>query len=96
MSSVGSLPLWFISLLSSNRVQLLAPARQCTLYMSTHFWELLPEQIHYVPLFGIPAPIIGFSVTQALREKFEKKSVLIVDLIGMLVFASAPFRPVEV
>lgn len=60
------------------------------LHMSTYYWELLPHQIRYIPLFGIIAPIIGFAITPALHEKFEKKPILIAGLIGILLFASAP------
>ncbi|HJP50740.1 MAG: MFS transporter [Pseudomonadales bacterium] len=60
------------------------------LHMNTYFWEFLPEQIRYIPLFALVAPIIGFVVTAPLHERFEKKPVIIFSLIAILVFATAP------
>jgi len=60
------------------------------LHMNTYYWELVPEQIRYFTLLGLVAPIIGYIATAPLHDRFEKKPVIIVCLIGLLIFASAP------
>jgi Na+/melibiose symporter-like transporter len=60
------------------------------LHMNTYYWELLPDQIRFIALSAILAPIIGFVVTAPLHERFEKKPVLIAALIGFLICAAAP------
>jgi len=60
------------------------------LHMNTYYWELLPKQISYFAPFIVVAPIIGFFVTAPLHERFGKKPVIIIALIGLLVFASSP------
>jgi GPH family glycoside/pentoside/hexuronide:cation symporter len=58
--------------------------------MNTYYWELLPAQIRYIALFALLAPIFGYVVTAPLHDKFEKKPVLIIALIGFLICATAP------
>jgi Na+/melibiose symporter-like transporter len=58
--------------------------------MNTYYWELLPEQIRYFMIFGLIAPIVGFVVVAPLHNRFEKKPVLIVGLIALLIFATSP------
>jgi Na+/melibiose symporter-like transporter len=60
------------------------------LHMNTYFWELVPAQIRYFALFALVAPLAGFAVTARLHERYEKKPVLIVALIGLLIFATMP------
>ncbi|MCB1693348.1 MAG: MFS transporter, partial [Pseudomonadales bacterium] len=60
------------------------------LHMNTYFWELVPEQIRFIPLFVGIAPFIGFFATAPLHERFEKKPVIIGTLIALLIFAAAP------
>jgi glycoside/pentoside/hexuronide:cation symporter, GPH family len=60
------------------------------LHMNTYYWELVPEQIRYFTLMGLVAPIIGFFATAPLHDKFEKKPVLIVCLVCLLLFAISP------
>jgi Na+/melibiose symporter-like transporter len=61
-----------------------------SLHVNTYFWELVPEQIRFIPLFMVIAPIIGFVVTAPLHDRFEKKPVIIGSLIALLVFATSP------
>ena len=60
------------------------------LHMNTYYWELLPDQIRYIALFAMLAPVFGFIVTAPLHDRFEKKPVLITALIGFLICAAAP------
>jgi GPH family glycoside/pentoside/hexuronide:cation symporter len=50
----------------------------------------VPEQIRYFTLMGLVAPIIAYVITARLHDRFEKRPVLIVGLIGLLTFAVAP------
>ncbi|MEX0941163.1 MAG: MFS transporter [Pseudomonadales bacterium] len=61
-----------------------------SLHVNTYFWELVPEQIRFIPLFLVIAPIIGFVVTAPLHDRFEKKPVIIGCLIALLLFATSP------
>lgn len=60
------------------------------LHMNTYYWELLPKQISLFAPFIMVAPIVGFLVSAPLHERFGKKPVIIVSLIGLLIFASSP------
>jgi Na+/melibiose symporter-like transporter len=60
------------------------------LHMNTYYWELLPEQIRFIALFAMLAPIVGYVLTAPMHDKFEKKPVMIVALIGFLICAAAP------
>jgi Na+/melibiose symporter-like transporter len=60
------------------------------LHMNTYFWELVPEQIRYIPLSLAIAPILGFLFTAPLHDRFDKKPVIIGGLVVLLVFATAP------
>jgi Na+/melibiose symporter-like transporter len=60
------------------------------LHMNTYYWELVPEQIRYFTLMGLIAPIVGFFATAPLHDRFEKKPVLIVCLIFLLLFSVSP------
>lgn len=60
------------------------------LHMNTYFWELVPEQIRYIPLSLIIVPFIGYAVTAPLHDRFDKKPVIVVGLIALLFFATAP------
>ena len=60
------------------------------LHMNTYYWELVPSQIRYFALAGLAATLFGYAVTAPLHNRFEKKPVLIVGLIFLLFFATAP------
>lgn len=60
------------------------------LHVNTYFWELVPEQIRYIPLALAVVPVFGYLVTAPLHARFDKKPVIIVGLIMLLVFATAP------
>ncbi|XOV90092.1 MAG: MFS transporter [Pseudomonadota bacterium] len=60
------------------------------LHMNTYFWELLPEQIRFIPLALIVVPLLGYAVTAPLHDRFDKKPVIIVGLVMLLLFATAP------
>ncbi len=60
------------------------------LHMNTYYWELVPSQIRYFALAGLLAALFGYAVTAPLHNRFEKKPVLIVGLIFLLFFATAP------
>jgi GPH family glycoside/pentoside/hexuronide:cation symporter len=60
------------------------------LHMNIYYWELVPEQIRYFPLFAVIAPILGFIITAPLHDRFEKKPVLITGLVFLLIFATTP------
>jgi Na+/melibiose symporter-like transporter len=60
------------------------------LHMNTYYWELVPSQIRYFALAGLAATLFGFAVTAPLHNRFEKKPVLIVGLVCLLIFATAP------
>ncbi len=54
------------------------------LHVNSYFWELLPDHIRYFALGGFIGPIVGYLITAKLHDKFEKKPVIIVSLIGTL------------
>lgn len=60
------------------------------IHMNTYFWELVPKEIRYLTLVGLIAPIIGFLVAAPLHDRYEKKPVLIVCLIALLIVAATP------
>ena len=60
------------------------------LHMNTYYWELVPSQIRYFALAGLAATLFGYAVTAPLHNRFEKKPVLIVGLVCLLIFATAP------
>lgn len=60
------------------------------IHMNTYFWELVPKEIRFLTLVGLVAPIIGFFVAAPLHDRFEKKPVLIVCLIALLIVATSP------
>ena len=60
------------------------------IHMNTYYWELVPKEIRYFTLAGLVAPVIGFLVVAPLHDRFEKKPVLIVGLIALLIVATAP------
>lgn len=60
------------------------------IHMNTYFWELVPKEIRFLTLVGLIAPIIGFLVAAPLHDRFEKKPVLIVCLIALLIVATTP------
>ncbi|MEM7016224.1 MAG: MFS transporter [Pseudomonadota bacterium] len=60
------------------------------IHMNTYYWELVPKEIRYFTLAGLAAPVIGFLVVAPLHDRFEKKPVLLVGLIALLIVATAP------
>lgn len=60
------------------------------LHVNTYFWELVPEQIRFIPLALAVVPILGYIVTAPLHDRFDKKPVIIVGLVMLLIFATAP------
>ncbi|MEH6581444.1 MAG: MFS transporter [Halioglobus sp.] len=58
------------------------------LHVNSYFWELQPDQIRYFALAGFIGPIIGYLITARLHDRFEKKPVIIVSFIGILITAA--------
>lgn len=61
-----------------------------SVFIATYFWELKPEQIKWFGLVLVPAVIIGASASPVLMRKFDRKSVLIGGLLGLMVFTQIP------
>ena len=61
-----------------------------SVFIATYFWEFKPEQIKWFGLMGVPAIIIGATVSPGLMRKFDRKPVLITGLLGLLIIGPVP------
>ena len=61
-----------------------------SVFIATYFWEFKPEQIKWFGLMGVPAIIIGATVSPGLMRKFDRKPVLIGGLLGLLIIGPVP------
>ena len=61
-----------------------------SVFIATYFWEFKPEQIKWFGLMGVPAIIVGATVSPGLMRKFDRKPVLIGGLLGLLIIGPVP------
>ena len=61
-----------------------------SVFIATYFWEFKPEQIKWFGLMGVPAIIIGATLSPGLMRKFDRKPVLIGGLLGLLIIGPVP------
>jgi glycoside/pentoside/hexuronide:cation symporter, GPH family len=61
-----------------------------SVFTSTFFWELKPEQIRWLGLIGAPAALTGAILSPALMRRFDRKPVVVASLCGIALFAQLP------
>jgi len=61
-----------------------------SVFIATYFWEFKPEQIKWFGLMGVPAIIVGATLSPGLMRKFDRKPVLIGGLLGLLIIGPVP------
>lgn len=71
----------FLAILCSGAVN--GTTTVLTIYMQTYFWGLAPEDLRWVPL-AIIGGIIAFLVVLPLQHRFEKKRLLVVSFLAMI------------
>jgi len=57
------------------------------MFMYTYFWELDTKQMSWVRLVGAPSAILGAFASPVLMQKYDRKPMMMISLIGGLVFA---------
>lgn len=56
-------------------------------FMTTYFWELVPEQIRWFGLVSAPCALFGALLSPVLMRKFDRKPVMMASLIGVAIGA---------
>lgn len=59
-------------------------------FVQTFFWELMPEDLKWFGLVSIPGAIMGALFAPLLMRRFDRKPVLIGNLIALVVFVQLP------
>ena len=61
-----------------------------SVFTSTFFWELKPDEIRWLGLISAPAALIGAVLAPTLMRRFDRKPVMLASLCGIAIFAQLP------
>ncbi len=56
-------------------------------FVNTYFWELEPSQIRWFGVVGVLAAIVGAVLSPLLMNRFDRKPVMLLALLGTVTFA---------